>query len=110
MTKFNLLMLTALVLQLNAPTSLAQEKKLIKLVVSYSRINDQNPELKAMTKSKTGKKFLPVEGVDVEFFLGEQSTQNLVGKAKSNARGIASIELTPPNLAKLDSLSSFKVI
>jgi hypothetical protein len=91
--------------------SLAQdEKKPLKLSVSYSQINDLSPEVKATVKTKTGKKFEPAENIEVEFFFNEQSKENSIGKAKSNRKGISSIELPATIVSKLDSASPFKVI
>ena len=110
MTKFNSFLLTALILLISSFVSSAQdEKKSIKLSLSFAQINDQAPELKATVKSKIGKKFEPVEGIQVEFFLGEQSPDNALGKAKTNRKGIASVELPSSASAKLDSMSPFKL-
>jgi hypothetical protein len=103
--------LTLAILFLNPVASSAQEeKKPIKLTISYSQINNQLPELTATAKSKNGKKFEPLQGIEVQFFLGEQSAKNLLGKALTNKKGIASIEIPLAVAAKLDSLSPFKVV
>ncbi|GHN00536.1 hypothetical protein WSM22_20250 [Cytophagales bacterium WSM2-2] len=86
------------------------EKKSIKLDLSYSQINDQPPELRATAKSKNGKKFEPVEGLEVNFFLTEQAQGNLLGKARTNRKGIASLEIPASISSKLDSMSPFKLV
>lgn len=73
-------------------------------------MNNQLPELTATAKSKNGKKFEAIEGTEVQFFLGEQSPENLLGKAMTNKKGIASIEIPVAVATKLDSLSPFKMI
>jgi len=111
MTRCNFTLLTILFLLLNVFTSSAQEeKKSIKLGLSYFQINNQLPELIATAKSKLGKKFEPIEGTEVQFFLGDQSAENLLGKAITNKKGIASIEIPIAVASKLDSLSPFKVV
>jgi len=111
MTRFNFGVFIVLFLFLNAFASLAQEeKKSIKLALSYSQINNQLPELIAAAKSKLGKKFEAIEGTEVQFFLGDQSAENLLGKAITNKKGIASIEIPIAVASKLDSLSPFKVV
>jgi hypothetical protein len=111
MTRFNFGILVTLLFFLNAFTSSAQEeKKSIKLGLSYSQINNQLPELIATAKSKLGKKFESIEGTEVQFFLSEQSPKNLLGKAITNKKGIASIEIPVNVVTRLDSLSPFKVV
>ena len=111
MTRFNFITLIVALLLLNTFSSSAQEeKKSIKLSLSYSQINNQLPELMATAKSKIGKKFEPVQGVEVQFFLGEQAAENLLGKAMTSKKGIASIEIPVAVATKLDSLSPFKVV
>lgn len=112
MARCNFVLLTTLLLFLNSYTASAQEeKKSIKLSLSYSQINNQLPELIATVKSKIGKKkFEAIEGAEVQFFLSEQSPKNLLGKAISNKRGVASMEVPIKIAARLDSLSPFKVI
>ena len=106
MTRLNSLLSTAFLLMLSASIAFAQdERKSIKLGVSYFQINDQTHEVSATAKSKRGKKFEPVSNVEVEFFLGEQSPANSIGKAKTNRKGIASLELPIATVSKLDSMS-----
>src|SRR5690348_7000027 len=110
MRRFNFSILVIAATLLSTLSSSAQEeKKSIKLRLSYYQINDQVFELKATAKSKNGKKFEPVANVEVEFFLGEQAPANALGRAKTNRKGIASIELPPSAVSKLDSVSSFKL-
>lgn len=110
MRRFNFSILVIAIILLSALVSFAQEeKKSIKLGLSYYQINDQVRELKATAKAKNGKKFEPVAEIEVEFFLGEQSSANSIGKAKTNKKGIASIELPLSAASKLDSVSSFKL-
>jgi len=112
MNRLNLLsiIVTTIVLLHSTRSSAQEEKKSIKLSLSYSQINNQSPELIATAKSKIGKRFEPVEGLVVNFYLGEQSQQGLLGKAKANKKGIASVELPDTIASKLDSLSPFKFI
>jgi len=92
-------------------TSQAQEeKKSIKLSIGYLRINEETPELTVTAKSKRGKKFEPVSAVEVEFFQSEQKPENSLGKSKTNRKGVASIEMPAAVVAKLDSMSPFKLI
>jgi hypothetical protein len=103
--------LTSAILFLNLLTVSAQEeKKSIRLSLSYSQINNQLPELTATAKSKNGKKFEAVEGIEVQFFLSEQSPGSALGKAMTNKKGIASIEIPVTVASKLDSLSPFKAV
>lgn len=110
MTRFNILMLAAFLCSSTFTSRAQEEKKSIKLDIGYSRINDETPELRATAKSKRGKKFEPVSNVDVEFFLGEQSASNSLGKSKTNRKGVASIEMPAAVASKLDSMSPFKLI
>jgi len=111
MTRLNSLKLTAVFLLLVTSIAIAQdEKKSIKLRVSYFQINDQTCEVGATARSKRGKKFEPVGNIEVEFFIGEQTASNSLGKAKTNRKGIASLELPATIVSRLDSLSPFKLI
>lgn len=110
MARFNILILISFAWFAAITAGAQEEKKSIKLGVSYARINDGTPQISATAKSKRGKKFEPVPDVDVEFFLGEQSQANSLGKAKTNRKGLASIEMTTAIAAKLDSMSPFKLI
>lgn len=111
MPRLNFSLLTiALLLTGTSITSAQDEKKSIKLGVSYFQINDQTHEVSATAKSKRGKKFEAVSNVEVEFFIGEQNASNSLGKAKTNRKGIASLELPATVVSKLDSLSPFKLI
>src|ERR1041385_5208153 len=91
-------------------TSAQEEKKSVKLALNYFKINDQASEVRATVKSKVGKKLVPVADIEVEFFLGEQSSSNSLGKAKSGRKGVAVLELSPMIAAKIDSISPFKLI
>ena len=84
-------------------------KKPVKLSVSYLRINDLAPELKALVKIKSGKKFEPAEGLAVQFFMEENSKQTSLGSSLSNRKGVASIEVPATVVSKLDSASALKV-
>lgn len=111
MTRLNSLTLTAVFLLLVTSIVIAQdEKKSIKLGISYFQINDQTYEVDATAKLKRGKKFEPVGNIEVEFFIGEQTASNSLGKAKTNRKGIASLELPATIVSRLDSLSPFKLI
>ncbi|MBI1766951.1 MAG: hypothetical protein HYR67_01090 [Bacteroidetes bacterium] len=109
MERCNFIILTTLLLLNTFISSAQEEKKSIKLGLNYLQINDQSYEVSATAKSKRGKKFEAVGDVEVEFFLGEQTPGNSLGKAKTNRKGIASIELPDAIILKLDSVSPFKL-
>ncbi len=93
--------------------SLAQtekEKSAMKLDLAYRQVNDGAPILNVTAKTKKGRKFEPVEGVEVTLSLMEAAPDNLLGKATTNVKGTASIQVPSEIAAKLDSLSPFKLI
>jgi hypothetical protein len=95
----------------NAFTASAQEeKRSLKLDVSYMQIDNQLHGVVVTAKSKRGKKFEPVNGTQVEFFLKEQTLDNSLGKATTNRKGLASIEIPSWIASKLDSMSPFKLV
>lgn len=110
MRKFNFSILAVAITLISVfPSSAQQEKKSIKLGLSYSQINDQVYEVKATVKSKRGKKFESVTNIEVEFVLGERTAANFLGKAKTNGKGVASVEIPSTAISKMDSVSSFKL-
>ena len=93
--------------------SLAQtekEKSAMKLNLAYRQVNDGAPILNVTVKTKKGKKFEPVEGVEVTLSLMEATPDNLLGKTTTDIKGTASIQVPLEIAAKLDSLSPFKLI
>jgi len=82
------------------------EKKSVNLSLSYTQVNQLAPMLKVNAKSKVGKKFEPVEGIEVAFFLGEASDVNRMGTVVTDRRGNGTFSL-PSNFAvRADSMET----
>lgn len=63
------------------------EKSVIKISLTYHQQNDALPILRTSAKTKKGKKFEPVEGVDINLFLNEESAKGFVGRITTNNNG-----------------------
>ena len=87
-----------------------EKKGAMKLDLAYTQVNDGPPLLKISAKTKKGKKFEPLEGIEVALSLMEANPNNLLGKATTNIKGTASFQVPLEIAAKLDSLSPFKLI
>jgi len=85
-------------------------KSNLRLGLTYQQQNNDLPVLKASAKTKSGKKFEPVEGVAINFFFGEETAQGFLGQIKTNAKGESAITLPAKFKSKLDSLSAFSCI
>lgn len=87
-----------------------QEKGVIKIDLTYHQLNNDLPVLKISTKTKKGKKFQSVEGVEVNLFFKEETSQGFMGKAKSNYYGVGSLQLPQRFRNSFDSSSSLLFI
>jgi hypothetical protein len=87
-----------------------QEKGSLKLGLMYTQVNDQAPVLRLSTKTKKGKKFEQVEGIEITLSFMEETPKGFLGKVKTDKAGLASFELPAQILPTLDSLSPFKFI
>jgi hypothetical protein len=101
----------AMAIFLTAFQSMAQEEKnKIKLGLTYTQINDDVPLLKCTAKTKVGKRFEPVQGIEIKVSFGEETPEGFIANIKTDHEGIASIVLPNQVAAHLDSLSPFKFI
>lgn len=71
----------------------AEEKGTLSLGVTYHRTNDELPILKASTRTRIEKRWRPVKGVHVNFYMGEETEEGFLGRMRSNEDGIAKIEI-----------------
>ncbi len=69
------------------------EKKPLRLSLAYHQQNDQLPIIKVTAKSKTGKKFEPVDSVLVNLFFGDETAEGFIGRVRTNDYGEASLSL-----------------
>ena len=86
------------------------EKGAIKIDLAYSQLNDDLPVIKVSAKTKKEKKFLPVDGVEVNLFFGEETSRGFMGRVKTNSHGVGSLPMPARFKAEWDSLSGFKLI
>ena len=87
-----------------------KKKSAIKIGLSYIKVNDQAPVLKASAQIKNGKKFEPLEGVEINLSFMEETPRGFLGRVKTNNQGTASMTLPAEINTRLDSLSPFKFI
>lgn len=98
---------------LTAPSLQAQEaveKGTLLLDLTFHQTNDEMPVLKALTRTKIEKKFRPVKGVNVNFFIGEESQEGFLGRMRSNEDGVGLIEIPAQFKERLNSDSTYYFI
>lgn len=88
----------------------AKEKSAVIIDLSYHQKDAEMPVLRAYAKSRINKKFLPVEGVTVNFFMGEETTEGYLGSATTNRVGVGSLSIPARSKAAWDSLNSFMFV
>ena len=101
--------LVAVLLGMIATVALAQDgdKKDLMLSASYFNNNNQTHYLVAHTKCKIDGKFLPIPGIDVSFYITNDSSEShLLGKAITNDKGEAPLMI--PAAAKSEWVKSAK--
>jgi hypothetical protein len=89
---------------------LAQEKKekgVIKIDLAYHQQNDDLPVLKVSAKTKNGRKFESVEGIEINVFFNEETPRGFIGRVKTNYFGVGSLMLPERLKSSWDSLISF---
>jgi hypothetical protein len=86
------------------------EKGTIKIDLAYHQLNNDLPVIYVSAKTKKEKKFEPVEGVEINLFLNNETSQGFMGRVKTNGHGAGSLSLPARYKDQWDSLSSFKFI
>lgn len=87
-----------------------KEKETIKIDLAYHQLNDELPILKVSAKTKKGKKFESVEGVEINLFYNEEAALGFIGRVKTNNHGIATLRLPIKYKSSWDSLPNLKFI
>lgn len=80
------------------------------LSVSYFLPVNNVPYLQISTKKKTGRKFIPVNGIPVNIYFKDTLQNNLLGKVITDAEGLARIGFPPSFRSSWDSLNEFKFV
>lgn len=88
----------------------AVEKGTLLLDLTFHQTNDEIPVLKALTRTKIEKKFRPVKGVNVNFFIGEESEAGFLGRMRSNEEGVGLIEIPAQFKDRLNADSTYYFI
>jgi hypothetical protein len=87
-----------------------KEKSTIRIDLTYHQQNEDLPILRTSAKTKPGKKFEPVEGVDINLFFNEETAQGFIGRVTTNNHGVASLSLPARLKSTWDSLLNLKFI
>ena len=106
------IVIMALILLYNESV-LAQAEKVkgaVKLGLSFTQVNEEAPVLKASAKIKSGKRFEPLGGVEINLSFMEITPNSLLGKIVTDEKGNGSLVLPQEVVMELDSLSPFKFI
>jgi hypothetical protein len=88
----------------------AKEKGRVIIDLSYHQRDAEMPLLRAYAKSKINKKYLPVKGAFINFFMGEETAAGYLGSAKTNRVGVSSLPVPARAKVALDSLNRFMFI
>ncbi len=88
----------------------AKEKRTIRIDLSFHQQNDELPYLKVNAKTKNGKKFEPVAGIDANLFINEETAEGFMGRIKTNNNGIGSLKLPDKFRSLWDSTQNLKFI
>lgn len=88
----------------------AVEKGTLLLDLTFHQTNDEMPVLKALTRTRIEKKFRPVKGVNVNFFIGEESEAGFLGRMRSNEEGVGLIEIPAQFKDRLNADSTYYFI
>ncbi len=86
------------------------EKSTIKIDLAYYQLNNNLPVVKVSAKTKKEKRFMPVEGVEINLFFGSESSSGFMGRVETNSHGVGSLSLPVRFKNQFDSSSSFKFI
>ncbi|MBK5277453.1 MAG: hypothetical protein JJE09_01190 [Bacteroidia bacterium] len=70
-----------------------KDKNAIKVDLAYYQLDNALPILVASAKTKNGKKFEPVDSVDIYLYFNEESTVGFIGKIRTNDKGIGKLSL-----------------
>jgi hypothetical protein len=71
----------------------SQEKKSLIINLSYHRLNNDLPVLVADAKTKNGRRWEPVEGAYINFFINQEDADGYLGRVKTNTHGNGSLRL-----------------
>ncbi len=82
------------------------EKKSIKLGISYRAVNKMAPVLLVTAKTKNGKKFEAVEGLEIIAFSGAPADNNKLGSVITDRKGSGYIAMPDAMVPALDSLEA----
>jgi hypothetical protein len=69
------------------------EKIAVKVDLAYHQQDDGLPVLIASAKTKKGKKFEPVDSVDVNVYFNEEGTAGFMGRIRTNNKGTGKLSL-----------------
>lgn len=72
-----------------------EEKKPLQLILSYHLQNNHLPYLEVLARTKEGKKFIPLPGIEVNFYFSEATESMLMNKVLTEANGKARIGISP---------------
>lgn len=72
-----------------------EEKKPLQLVLSYHLQNNNLPYLEVLARTKEGKKFIPLPGIEVNLYFNEASEDRLMNKVLTAANGKVRVGISP---------------
>ena len=86
------------------------DKGTINIGLTYHQLDTDLPIIKVSAKTKKDRKFEPVEGVEINLFLGSETSAGFMGRIKTNVHGAGSMALPERFKAQYDSSNSFMFI
>ncbi len=86
------------------------EKPTLLMELGYHLSNNSISYVSVFTKSKIEKKFIPVAGINVKIYMGQEADANLIGTIKTNKDGKAVAFFPPTMKAKWDSADKIALV
>ena len=105
-----LLVVSSLLLSSSIFSQQDVQKETLRLNITYEQIDNNSPILKVSAKTKVGRKFENVEGVNVNLYFNEESAQGFMGQVLTNSKGLATLKLPNMFRTQWDSLMKFNFI
>lgn len=90
------------------PPSVAGQPAKVKpyLSLSYFKVSDDVPYLQVQVRKRVDRRYLPMEGVRVRMYFGEESAKGFMGEAVSDEKGIAKAQMANAMMTDWHALNS----
>jgi len=87
-----------------------KDKANIRIDLAYHQRNNDLPVLMGSAKTKSGRRFEPVDSVTINLFFNEETQEGFIGRVTTNNKGIGSLQIPKRFKGSLESSSSYTFI